>query len=84
MSLGIVHRDLAARNVLVHNESQVKITDFGLAKLLDVNQESYTAESGKVCINIYEHLQLKLCSIVFCIGVIHTILKHFKFSKFSY
>lgn len=45
---GIVHRDLAARNVLVQNETQVKITDFGLAKLLDVDEEYYKADSGKV------------------------------------
>ena len=29
---GIIHRDLAARNVLVANEEQVKISDFGLAR----------------------------------------------------
>lgn len=28
----IIHRDLAARNILVANENQVKITDFGLAR----------------------------------------------------
>ena len=31
-SEGIIHRDLAARNVLVANEEQVKISDFGLAR----------------------------------------------------
>ena len=30
----IVHRDLAARNILVVNENQVKISDFGLAQVL--------------------------------------------------
>ena len=45
---GIVHRDLAARNVLVQSETQVKITDFGLAKLLDVGEDYYKADSGKV------------------------------------
>ena len=29
---GIIHRDLAARNILVANEEQVKISDFGLAR----------------------------------------------------
>ncbi|XP_072165840.1 tyrosine-protein kinase ZAP-70-like [Diadema setosum] len=29
----MVHRDLAARNVLVANEGEVKITDFGLARI---------------------------------------------------
>jgi len=34
--------------VLVHSENLVKITDFGLAKLLDVKQDTFQAEGGKV------------------------------------
>lgn len=45
----LVHRDLAARNVLVKTPYCVKITDFGLAKLLDLNQAEYKSEGGKVC-----------------------------------
>lgn len=44
----LVHRDLAARNVLVQTHSCVKITDFGLAKLLDINEEEYKADGGKM------------------------------------
>ncbi|GAB1603004.1 epidermal growth factor receptor-like isoform X1 [Argonauta hians] len=44
----IVHRDLAARNVLLQTPNQVKITDFGLAKLLDYNEEEYVAAGGKM------------------------------------
>ncbi|XP_069107920.1 epidermal growth factor receptor-like isoform X3 [Argopecten irradians] len=44
----IVHRDLAARNVLVQSPGQVKITDFGLAKLLDYNEDEYHAAGGKM------------------------------------
>lgn len=44
----LVHRDLAARNVLVQKPSCVKITDFGLAKLLDINEEEYKAAGGKM------------------------------------
>lgn len=44
----LVHRDLAARNVLLQPGNVVKITDFGLAKLLDVNEEVYKAGGGKM------------------------------------
>uniref|UniRef100_UPI00359015F8 receptor tyrosine-protein kinase erbB-4-like isoform X2 n=1 Tax=Myxine glutinosa TaxID=7769 RepID=UPI00359015F8 len=44
----LVHRDLAARNVLVKAPNHVKITDFGLAKLLAYNQTEYYASDGKL------------------------------------
>lgn len=44
----LVHRDLAARNVLVQRPDMVRITDFGLAKLLDFDEDEYKAESGKL------------------------------------
>lgn len=44
----MVHRDLALRNVLLQNPGLIKITDFGLSKFLDSNEEFYKAESGKV------------------------------------
>ena len=43
-----MHRDLAARNVLVKTPQHVKITDFGLAKLLGADEKEYHAEGGKV------------------------------------
>uniref|UniRef100_A0A8C4WZB9 receptor protein-tyrosine kinase n=1 Tax=Eptatretus burgeri TaxID=7764 RepID=A0A8C4WZB9_EPTBU len=44
----LVHRDLAARNVLVKNPEHVAITDFGLTRLLDINQVEYKANGGKL------------------------------------
>uniref|UniRef100_A0A8B9H564 receptor protein-tyrosine kinase n=1 Tax=Astyanax mexicanus TaxID=7994 RepID=A0A8B9H564_ASTMX len=44
----LVHRDLAARNVLVKTPNHVKITDFGLAKLLNANEKEYHSDGGKV------------------------------------
>lgn len=43
-----MHRDLAARNVLVKTPQHVKITDFGLAKLLSADEKEYHADGGKV------------------------------------
>lgn len=33
----IVHRDLAARNILVVDNNHVKISDFGLARVMESN-----------------------------------------------
>ncbi|XP_037643716.1 epidermal growth factor receptor [Sebastes umbrosus] len=44
----LVHCDLAARNVLVKTPQHVKITDFGLAKLLNADEKEYHADGGKV------------------------------------
>lgn len=44
----MVHRDLALRNVLLYTPGCVKITDFGLAKLLDIDEDEYTAAGGKM------------------------------------
>uniref|UniRef100_A0A8C9SYY9 Receptor protein-tyrosine kinase n=1 Tax=Scleropages formosus TaxID=113540 RepID=A0A8C9SYY9_SCLFO len=44
----LVHRDLAARNVLVKSPNHVKITDFGLARLLDADEKEYNADGGKM------------------------------------
>ena len=36
-----VHRDLAARNVLVVDEENVKISDFGMSRAIAGNSEYY-------------------------------------------
>lgn len=48
----LVHRDLAARNVLVKSPNHIKITDFGLARLLDADEKEYNADGGKVSVSL--------------------------------
>ena len=48
----LVHRDLAARNVLVQSFRRVKITDFGLTRILKLDEEQYEASSTKVKLHI--------------------------------
>ncbi|XP_063699898.1 tyrosine-protein kinase Shark isoform X2 [Culicoides brevitarsis] len=42
----VIHRNLAARNVLLANSQQIKICDFGLAKILYKDQDMYVARNA--------------------------------------
>lgn len=46
-SKSIVHRDLAARNILVASENHVKISDFGLAQIIDSKDQYYRIKTQR-------------------------------------
>ena len=55
----VVHRDLAARNVLLSDEGQAKVADFGLA-----STDGATIESGKLPIK-WTAPEVRLSSFLF-------------------
>ena len=50
-----VHRDLAARNVLVVDEDNVKISDFGMSRAIGAGNEYYRVSDYFMCVR-YVHV----------------------------
>lgn len=46
----VVHRNLAARNILLKNDYQVQISDYGVADLLYPDDKKYVYSETKVTI----------------------------------
>lgn len=73
-SLGILHRDVKPENIMVRNDGVVKLTDFGIAQMVDMQRMTVTGQLiGSPAYMSPEHLEgkpLDFRTDVFAVGVV--------------
>ncbi|GMR33785.1 hypothetical protein PMAYCL1PPCAC_03980 [Pristionchus mayeri] len=62
LSKGIIHRDIAARNIMVDHQESCKIGDFGLARTIREENETYQAQGGKLPLKWMSPEAIEQCS----------------------
>jgi serine/threonine protein kinase len=73
-SKGIIHRDIKSENIMVNNKNQIKVMDFGLAKIKGVTRlTKTTSTAGTIAYMSPEQLQggeIDARSDIFSFGVV--------------
>ena len=72
--IGVVHRDLAARNVLVEDQKTLKISDFGMARIVGQEEAYVKTTRGKLpwkwmAVESIRQNEFNSCSDVWSYGV---------------
>ena len=84
-----VHRDLAARNVLVVDEDNVKISDFGMSRAIGAGNEYYRVSAcvhvcgggGGVCTTLHVCVCMYVCVCVCVFQMMYVYCTHMTYGE---